>query len=264
MPDLARPDVSLHYEISGEGPPLVLVAGLMSDSASWAPLLHLLEPHFLLIRPDNRSTGRTSPWNAPTSMETWAEDILALLDHLGVERAHVVGHSLGGIIGWVTAGKAPDRVSSLLMMGSAPILTARNEALFRALISVRRSDAPPDTWLRLLFTWLFRPEMFGDPELVTQAVADSLAYPFAQSADAMEWQLDAVLDADPCLFTAPPPVPCKALLSPEDMLVPHGEARAALTGIEIEDIPGTGHSLHWDAPDRIAREILLLTADNRL
>lgn len=264
MPDLSLPDVSLHYEVSGEGPPLLLVAGFMSDSASWAPLLPLLEPHFTVIRPDNRTCGRTTPWNAPAGMDQWTDDLIALLDALEHPRVHVAGHSLGGVISWVLAQKAPDRVASLLMMASAPILTPRNDTLFRGLLAIRRSDAPPETWLHMLFPWLFRAEVFAHPDLVAQAAADSLAYPHAQSADAMEWQLNALQGTEPHWFETPPPVPCKALLSPDDLLVPYADAEASLAGIEIATFPGLGHSLHWDAPEQMAREICAIAEKNSL
>ena len=259
MPKLTLPDATLHYEISGQGPPLLLVAGFMSDGASWAPLLPLLEPHFTLIRPDNRTCGQTTPWNAPASMEIWAEDLIALADHLGHASVHVLGHSLGGLIGWVLAGKDPTRVSSLMMMGSAPILTPRNDLLFGTLIDIRRSNAPPETWLKMLFPWLFRAEAFGDPGAIAQAIQGSLAYPHAQSADAMEWQINSLQGTSPSLFAAPPSVPCKALLSPDDMLVPIAPARASLAGFELLELPGLGHSLHWDDPQRIAQEVFDFT-----
>lgn len=264
MPDLKRPDATLHFETSGTGPPLLLVAGFMSDSASWGPLVPLLEPHFTLIRPDNRTCGQTVPWNAPASMQHWVDDLVALLDHLGHHKTHVVGHSLGGVIGWALAAHAPNRIASLLMMGSAPILTPRNTELFRALIAVRRSDAPDDTWLRLLFPWLFRADAFHDPDAITAAIQQSLAYPHAQSADAMEYQMQALAQTDPTPFQSAPPVPCAAILSPDDMLVPIGNARASLHDIPLLELPGLGHSIHWDDPQRITQEILALTAANGL
>lgn len=156
MPDLALPDVTLHYEVSGNGPPLLMIAGFMSDSASWAPLISLLEPHFTLIRPDNRTCGHTVPWDAPAGIVPWVSDLVALMNHLGHTRFHVLGHSLGGIIGWALAARAPDAVASLMMMGSSPQPAPRNFQLFSSLIAIRRSNAPLDTWLRVLFPWLFR------------------------------------------------------------------------------------------------------------
>ena len=84
MPDLKLDDISLHYEVDGSGPPLLLHAGMLSDSATWAPLVPLLTEHFTLIRPDNRSTGRTTPGDAPNSGAHMAADVLALMDHLGL------------------------------------------------------------------------------------------------------------------------------------------------------------------------------------
>lgn len=95
MPTFEQGNVSLHYEISGNGPPLLLIAGMMSDSASWAPLVPLLEPHFTVMRPDNRTTGRTMPMEAPASVDLFAADCAGLLEHLNLGPAHIMGHSLG-------------------------------------------------------------------------------------------------------------------------------------------------------------------------
>ena len=95
MPKLERPDLSLHYEVTGNGPPLLLLAGFMSDHASWTPLVPLLAGHFSCIAPDNRTTGQTTPWDAPVSVKHMADDAVALMDHLGHDRFHIVGHSMG-------------------------------------------------------------------------------------------------------------------------------------------------------------------------
>lgn len=98
MPDLPLSDISLHYEVDGSGPPLLMLAGMLSDSASWGALAPLLSDHFTLIRPDNRSTGRTTPWDAETSVAQMARDALTLMEYLGHDTFHVVGHSMGGLM----------------------------------------------------------------------------------------------------------------------------------------------------------------------
>ena len=65
MPDLALEDITLHYEIDGSGPPLLMLAGMMGDNASWGALLRLLTPHFTVIRPDNRTTANAGANNGP-------------------------------------------------------------------------------------------------------------------------------------------------------------------------------------------------------
>lgn len=258
MPHLERPDgTRLHYEVDGQGPPLLLIAGFMSDGASWGPIVPLLSPHYTLVRPDNRSTGQTIPWNAPCGPAIWAEDALALMSHLGHARYGVFGHSLGGLIGWIMAYMAPERVASLLMAGSAVRHFERNTALFRSLIDVRRAPMPPETWLRLLYPWLFHMRLFDDPSRVTAMISLALTYPHGQSVDAMEHQLNALYDnVDPTPFMTAPGVPTRALLGDADLLVPYTEAKASLEGLDTVLIPECGHSLHWDQPARIAEEAL--------
>ena len=257
MPKLERPGgVSLHYEVSGEGPPLLLIAGFMSDSASWAPLLPLLEPHFTLIRPDNRSCGQTTPWDAPCSPALWADDALAVMDHEGQQAFQCLGHSLGGFIACQLAQQAPDRVQSLMIAGTARFVLARNTALWRALVDLRMSDAPDDAWLRLLFPWLFHTSFFDDPARVNATVEAALAYPHAQSAQAMQHQLDSLsVPIDPAPFATPPPVPMRALLADADVLIPYEPAKATLAGIDTRLFPAAGHSMHWDRPEAFAAEI---------
>ncbi|MEO9517236.1 MAG: alpha/beta hydrolase [Paracoccaceae bacterium] len=256
MPDLPLPDISLQYEVTGTGPPLLMIAGFMSDSASWAPLVPELEPHFTLIRPDNRSTGRTTPWDAPCSFDLWAQDTRALLDHLGYDRAYVLGHSLGGMIGWHMAQTTPNRVIALMTMGTAPRISHRNIALFETLITIRNSDAPNDTWLRALFPWLFSNAVYQSaPDALEAAIAQSLAYPHAQSVQAMTHQLSALRAMDITSARPPLTVPMQALLGSNDLLLPLTEAQTALEGIKIKIIEQSGHSLHWDAPTAVSREI---------
>lgn len=259
MPTLPLPDATLHYEIGGSGPPLLLIAGMASDSASWAPLLPRLEQAFTVIRPDNRSTGRTLPADAPASVPIWAVDAAALLDHLGIETARVIGHSLGGIIATQLAMAAPRRIARLVLLASAPLRLPRNDALFALMLALRAPGMAPDLWLRAFLPWLFHPRFFDDPGVQDAAIAQSLAYPHAQSAAAMAHQAAALAGFDPTPLQAGPPVPVLALLSPDDLLIPMDAARAALAAfpdLTVATLPGAGHSLHWDAPDRVLDHIL--------
>jgi pimeloyl-ACP methyl ester carboxylesterase len=248
--------IRLHYEIDGSGPPLLLLAGMMSDSASWGPLVPLLTPHFTVIRPDNRTTGRTDP--ADPSLTAWAEDALALLDHLNLPKAHIAGHSLGGIIALHLAAKAPARVDRLALLASAPVFLSRNLALFRHLLALRDPAYPPDLWLRGLFPWLFHPRTFDSPDMVEVMIALSLGYPHAQTAAAMQAQLDAFEQATQTLALPATPPPTLAIIADSDLLMPPSVLRPALVALtdRIVEIPAAGHSVHWDAPDAVAAHLI--------
>ncbi|MCR9124868.1 MAG: alpha/beta hydrolase [Rhodobacteraceae bacterium] len=256
MPRLAlRDGVTMHYETDGTGPPLVMIAGMCSDSASWAPLLPLVGG-FRVIRPDNRATGRTVPWNAPLSVPVCAADILALLDDLNLAQAHVLGHSLGGLIALHLARTAPERVAGVTLLAAAPLRLARNVALFEALVAIRESDAPPDLWLRSFFPWLFAPEVYDRPGAIEAALTGAMHYPHAQSAEAMRHQLGALTGYDPPRGPVRPPV--RAILGADDLILPEALARNALAGlgdVDVLTVPGAGHSVHWDAPQAVAAQL---------
>lgn len=253
MPNLRLSDISLHYEMDGSGPPLVLLAGMLSDSTSWGPLIEPLAQSNTVIRIDNRSTGRTTPALAPTSPQQNARDVLSLMDHLDLPRAHIIGHSMGGYIAAEFASLAPERITSLTLLCSAPINVRRSWHLFQSFCDIRKSG-PEGLWLRSLFPWLFHHSFFDRPEQVEGAIAASLAYPHAQSLDAMQHQLDALTRYRPDGLAHKIATPTLALLAQNDLIVPHDEALDLLAQIPqavIETIPGAGHSVHWDAPQAV-------------
>mmetsp|Transcript_28316 Transcript_28316/g.52761 ORF Transcript_28316/g.52761 Transcript_28316/m.52761 type:complete len:265 (+) Transcript_28316:15-809(+) len=262
MPTLERPDLSLHFEVTGDGPPLLMLAGFMSDHASWAPLVPLLQGQFTCIAPDNRTTGQTTPWNAPVSIALMAADALALMDHLGHERFHVLGHSMGGIVALQMATQAEDRIASASLAASAPVRLPRNTALFANLINIRRSDAPPDTWLRALFPWLFSPDFFNDPKAVDEAITGALAYPYSQSADAMAHQLDALRGYNGAALVHPSSCPTQALIGGADLILPPDHILSVLSHLPHHVIAGAAHSIHWDAPDAVATHVTAFTAQH--
>jgi pimeloyl-ACP methyl ester carboxylesterase len=259
MPDLALDDISLHYEIDGSGPPLLLLAGMMSDSASWGPLVSLLTAHFTVIRPDNRTTGRTTPWDAEVSVMQMAQDALALMDDLGHARFHVAGHSLGGLMTLEIAGLAPERVATAGVLASGRIRSPRTAAVFDALLNIRRAPEGEEMWLRALYPWVFGQAFFKDPANVETAIAAARAYPYAQTADAMAHQITAFRGYRPQSALDQITAPTLILYAGQDVMVPPEMARPGfsvirnLTEVTVED---AGHSIVWDATADVAQHLL--------
>ena len=258
MPLLRCPDIELHYEIDGSGPPVFLIAGMLSDSASWGSLVDVLAEHFTVIRADNRTTGRTTPALAETSPQQNAKDLLALMDHLELPTAHIVGHSMGGYIAAELAALVPTRAASLTLLCSAPMNLPRSWHLFQTFCDIRRTG-PEGLWLRSLFPWLFHHSFFENPLQIDGAIAASLAYPHAQSLEAMQHQLDALKCYDPGDLIHRIEAKTLALLAQDDLIVPHREALDLLGKIpqaNIQTIANSGHSIHWDAPAQVLSHLL--------
>lgn len=106
------------YVEQGEGFPLILLHGNGEDGSYY---IHQMEPfsrHFRVIVPDTRGHGRTPRGDAPFTIRQFAEDLLAFLDRLGIEKAHILGFSDGGNIAMIFAMAHPERVEKLILNGA--------------------------------------------------------------------------------------------------------------------------------------------------
>jgi aminoacrylate hydrolase len=113
MPILTRSDVRIAYDVTGNGPPVLLVQGAGVCGEGWRPQVDALAGRFTLITFDNRGFGRSSMPAGRLTIEDMAEDALALADAVGAARFHLAGHSMGGLIAQEVALRAPERVLTL-------------------------------------------------------------------------------------------------------------------------------------------------------
>ena len=120
MPYLDNDGCQLHYEEYGHGEPLVLVHGLGSSTRDWEFQIPVLAATYRVIALDLRGHGRSDKPNEPYSIVGFANDVLALLDHLQLPAVHLVGISMGGMTAFQLAVDHPQRVRSLTIVNSGP------------------------------------------------------------------------------------------------------------------------------------------------
>jgi len=120
MPHVALPssDLSLAYEVSGDGAPVLFVQGAGVPGAGWGPQVGPLSRRFRCVSFDNRGIGGSGPLTSSFRIEEMRGDALAVMDALGWQSAHIVGHSIGGLVAQALALEARDRVRSLTLMCS--------------------------------------------------------------------------------------------------------------------------------------------------
>jgi 3-oxoadipate enol-lactonase len=108
----------LHYVEAGTGYPLVLIHGLAGDHSAWTPQMPVWGTGHRVVAFDNRGAGRSTQVDEPISTNDMAGDTLALMDALEIDRAHLIGRSMGGAIAQHLALRAPERVQTLVMLAS--------------------------------------------------------------------------------------------------------------------------------------------------
>lgn len=129
---VAEDGCRIAYDVTGEGPALLLIPGLGGSAEFWAPVVPLLAPNYKVIAVDHRGAGRSDRPIGRYAIEQIAADTARILDALKIASADVVGHSTGGIVAQTLALDHADRVGRLVLSGSWARFDERMAELFRA------------------------------------------------------------------------------------------------------------------------------------
>lgn len=242
------PSFTLAHEEAGAGLPVVLLHGFPHDRSLWVPQLGALVDRCRCIAPDLRGFGM-SLVEPPWTMDQYADDVVALLDRLQIERAVVGGLSMGGYVAFAIWRRHPHRVRALLLADTrAGADDDEARAKRRRQIEFVQSRGADALAAQLL------PGMLGErtrnrhPDIV-EVVHDMLARaPVAGIVGALEAMI-ARPDSTPTLPTIS--VPTLVLVGDEDQLTPVAEARRlhqGIAGSRLEVIAGAGHLSNLERP----------------
>ena len=243
MPTAQLRDILVHYEEAGSGDPLVLIMGLGGDLQGWALQVPELAKHFRVITFDNRGAGRTNAPDRPYSITGMARDTVALMDHLGIAKAHFLGFSMGGYIAQELALAHPDRVDRLILLSTAPKIDGYGRVVVRSLINARRSNMSREQIVRLTSAFLYSPELLDDEERYERSILNSLANQWPQQDHAFIRQAQALLTFDASDRLANVKQQALVVGGVDDILVPIRNSRKLaelLPNATLKELPG-GH-----------------------
>ena len=257
MPSVPVAGTQLHVERRGDGEPLLLIQGMSANSEQWGEsFLGELDRDFELILYDHRGVGRSGPVAGDVTIAGLARDALALLDALAIERAHVFGFSMGGMVAQELALAAPGRVATLTLAGttcggtqSKPTSAEVVQALTTAVLSGNR-ERLLKTGFGVLFSSAFAGDVANYP-------------PFAAAARIHPLSLSTLLDQQSAILAHDTYGRLRGLSAPtlvvhgtEDQMLSHvnGDLVASMIpGARLELLDGVGHLLFWEQPERVAQ-----------
>jgi pimeloyl-ACP methyl ester carboxylesterase len=181
-------DVGMWVERRGQGPDVLLVAGLSDPAEAWQFQLDGLADRYRVTAFDNRGTGRTPLPEGPMSVEGMADDAAALLRALDVENAHIAGFSGGSKIAQELALRHPDLVRSLVLVSTWPRFDAYVRTVTDSLLWMVDRAPSERAMLEAFFLWIYTPRAHNDGT-VGQIIEEALAYPHPQPPAAFQAQL---------------------------------------------------------------------------
>jgi len=197
MPQVRVNDITMHYEQEGSGEPLLLIPYLAADNACYAYQVAEYANHFTCISVDPRGTGESDKPAGPYSIEQFADDMAGVLRSLGIERAHVMGLSLGAAVGMWLAAKYPDRVKSLSLHSAWPKTDPFLATVVKGWqVMAKALGSVPEMVIQGIFPWCFTPELYAARPDYIDALAAFVRGRPVQPVEAFMSESDAVLSHD--------------------------------------------------------------------
>jgi pimeloyl-ACP methyl ester carboxylesterase len=246
--------LDVYFEEEGGGDPLVLIGGFTSTVETWWAQRPALAREFRVILPDNRGSGRTRiPHDdGVRALARLASDVRGLLDALGLERVHLVGASMGGMIVQQFALQSPERLRSLAILcshcGGEDLVPASRQVLEKMLRG-SGSDAS-DAERRARLEVLFHRATFREaPEVIERTLASQRAHPHTPAELARRGQ--GMADWDVSDLLAHLRVPTLVMTGDADLLVPPENSRLIaerIPGAELVEIADAGHCFFQEKP----------------
>ncbi len=265
MPLAKIPDADIHYEIIGKGEPVLLVAGLGGAASYWSPNVAAFAERYRVILHDHRGTGGSTRSEMPYSVELMADDLLRTMDVLGIEKAHLVGHSTGGAIGQVLGATAPDRIASLVIYASWAVLDAQMEECLtlrqRILAGLGVADYHRATPLFLYPPLHNRDNQAAIEKEIAAAIAGS------PSASIMDARITGILGFDGTQYLDRIACPTLVLVADDDILTPSYSSDLMadrIRGAQLIKVPYGGHALSRTCPGQFNNIVLDFLARNAM
>jgi aminoacrylate hydrolase len=250
MPHVSIGDAEIYYEEQGEGPALMLVPGLGGQGAFWAPQVRDFARDFRVIVHDHRGAGRSTHSRIAYSVDQMAADTLALMDRLGIERAHYVGHSTGGAIGQTIAQDRPARLLSLVLSATWP----GPDPYFRRCFETRKEllvHRGFESYLKASVVFLRPPEWISrhDEALAEEMQRQAAAPP---PTEVLASRIDAIVRFDRRARLGEIRCPTLVVVAGDDTLTPpfySREMAARIPGAKLEILGTGGHFAPNLVPD---------------
>jgi 3-oxoadipate enol-lactonase len=249
---VSNEEVKIHYAITGEGTPVLLVMGLGMASSGWWRTVRVLSRNLQVLTLDNRGAGLSDAPVGPYTIATMARDAIAVLDAARVERAHVYGISLGGMVAEELALSYPERVRRLVLGATSAGGSAATppDELTLAFLE-RRAAMPFEEGV-----WASVPYLYGDA--TRRRHGGRIAADIAQrlrsriEPEAYRAQLAAAWAHDAAERVAQISAPTLVVHGDADRMVPAGNGRRLaelVPGAELQLWTGAGHLYTTDEPE---------------
>lgn len=223
--------IRLYYEQHGEGEDLVLIYGLGGHSGGWRLQVPAFSKHFKVTVFDNRGAGRSDAPDEPYTVQQMAADTVSLLDALEIDRAHIMGMSMGGLIAQEMAINYPDRVNHLVLACTRARASEVRQFGGEAFADCIRRGMDRSAVTLLRMPWVMTPAFMADERKVLNYLEFVQREPYPMKPHAYLRQSAAAVEANTIDRLNMIKSPTLVLVGAEDILTPVHESEIVANGI---------------------------------
>ncbi len=259
MPTVHANGIDIYYEQQGSGPDLVLIMGLGAHLGAWALQTPVFAQRFRVTAFDNRGAGRSSAPDEPYSIRGMADDTAALMEALGIPRAHVAGASMGGMIAQEMAINHPDRVDRLVLACTRARAGEVRHVLAPAQAALYETGIDPAQRALLSMPWSYTSAFMSEPRRVLAALDFVRKNPYPMQPHAYHRQQAAVMAHDTIGRLDRITTPTLVLVGAEDILTPVQESielAQHIPGARLRVLPRGGHAFFAEYPNEVNQAVL--------
>ena len=259
MPIIKLNHIELYYEQHGHGDDLILIGGLSSDHHVWKSTIRLFSSHFRVTIFDNRGSGKSSTPDFTYTTELMAQDVLALMDAISIDRAHVVGHSMGGCIAQQLCVLAPYRIKKCITVCTRANSSPVANMIFTMREKLQAANIPVQLLAEYVMPFLFSNRFLSVSAQVKGFIQWSLQNTHPQSAIGFKQQLHAVQTHDIFERLSTINTPTLVIAGAEDLLVPRSTSEAIAQQLahgQLKIMDDCAHMPHVEQSKAFAQVVL--------
>lgn len=261
MPTVKVNNIDMYYEQQGDGDDLLLITGLNCSHLMWANVLAKFCENYRVTIIDNRGAGLTSAPEGPYSITQMADDTAALMEAIGLEKAHVVGHSMGGAIAQQLAIRHPDKLKKLILYATASKFDPR--CMFAVDLNVHLLEqgvSQKDAARFVSIPFCLSKQFIAEPSNIETFYKLAEENPYPMTLAACSAQTEACRNHDTQALLAEIQAWTLVISPEQDILTPPIEGQymaARIPNARFMEIKDYAHCWHLEAPDYFCDQIHL-------
>jgi len=266
MPNITVHNKTIHYQQTGHGDPMILISGLTADHSVWKAMVPLLSQYYQVLTFDNLGVGASSDWPAGADLSMMVEILAGLMEQLHIRKAHLVGHSMGGIILQAFCAQYPQYVAKAVFLTTCSRLPLAAATHIKNQLNLKEAGIERALIIEQDLPWLFSCQFLNQSNQRETLKKYLLNKSQPQSVANYKAQAEALIAADTNKLLSEIQADSLVMVTDQDTLIPstYSEPLEQLipqaTTCVIKD---AGHMLHLEQPSLVSQKIIDFTQESQ-